>query len=101
MFFIIHTFKIEYLLDQWVDRNSILSEASHHWCGRKAALGLRHDRIRTLVSMAAYSSHIIIMGKSCEHSSAFIFAGNKDNHKISDGLEIRPDPTTDCGVSCP
>ena len=31
----------------------------------------------------------------------FIFAGNKDSHKVSDGFEIRPDRTMDCGVSCP
>ena len=42
------------------------------------------------------------------HSSAFIFhwiffilAGNKDNHYVSDGFEFQPDPTSDCGVSCP
>ena len=31
----------------------------------------------------------------------FILAGNKDNYNISYELEIRPDPTSDCGVSCP
>ena len=31
----------------------------------------------------------------------FIFAGNKDMHKISDEFEFRPDRTTDYGVSCP
>ena len=46
--------------------------------------------------------------KNCVHSSAFIFdriffilAGNEDIHNISDEFEIRPDPTKDCGVSCP
>ena len=46
--------------------------------------------------------------KCCDHSSAFIFylifsilAGNKDNHKISDGFEIRPDQTLDRGISYP
>ena len=41
-------------------------------------------------------------GKSCDHSSSFIFdlfffifAGNKDNHKISNGFEIRQDPIRD------
>ena len=34
-------------------------------------------------------------------SSFFILAGNKDNYKISSGVEIRPDQTLDCGVSCP
>ena len=31
----------------------------------------------------------------------FIFAGNKDMHKISNEFEFRPDRTTDYGVSCP
>ena len=44
----------------------------------------------------------------CENSSTiifywifFIYAGNKDNHKVSDEFEIPPVPTMDCGVSCP
>ena len=35
----------------------------HHWVGGLAALGFWPDRIRTLVSMATDSSHIVIMGK--------------------------------------
>ena len=35
----------------------------HHWGGGKAALGFGPDRIRTLVSMATDSSHMVIMGK--------------------------------------
>ena len=42
------------------------------------------------------------MIKCCDHSSTFIFdwnffilAGNKDNHKVSDGFEILPDQTSD------
>ena len=31
----------------------------------------------------------------------FIIAGNKDNYKVSDELEILSDPTMDWGVSCP
>ena len=31
----------------------------------------------------------------------FILSGNKDKYKVSDGFEIRQDPTTDCGVSGP
>ena len=31
----------------------------------------------------------------------FIFAGNDNMHESSEEFEIRPDPTTDCGVSCP
>ena len=43
-----------------------------------------------------------------DHCSAFIFdriflilAGSEDIHNISEELEIRPDQTKDCGVSCP
>ena len=74
----------------------------HHWGRGLTALGFRLDRIRTLVSMATDSSHRVIRGKSCDHSSSFILdlfffilAGNKDNHKISNGFEIRQDPTRD------
>ena len=35
----------------------------HHWGGGKAALGFGPDWIGTLVSMAADSSHRVIMGK--------------------------------------
>ena len=30
-----------------------------------------------------------------------MLAGNDDIHKSLDEFEIRPDPTTDYGVSCP
>ena len=81
---------------------------NHHWGEGKAALGFWPDRIGTLVSMAMDSSNRVIMGKCCEHSSAFIFdqiffilAGNENIHSISDEFEIRPDRIKDCGVSCP
>ena len=47
------------------------------------------------MSMAMDSSHRVIMGKCCVHSSAFIFdriffilAGNENIHNISDKFEI-------------
>ena len=54
-------FKLEYLRNQWANRNEILSEPSLG--GGKAALGFGPDRIGTLVSMATDSSHRVIMGK--------------------------------------
>ena len=42
----------------------------HHWGEGKAALGFGPDQIRTLVSMATYSSLRIIMGKMA--SSSFL-----------------------------
>ena len=80
----------------------------HHWVRGKDALGFGPDRIGTLVSMATDSSHRVIMGKCCQHSSAFIFdrnffilAGTENILYISDEFEIRPDRIKDCGVSCP
>ena len=67
----------------------------HHWGRGSTALGFWLDRIRTLVPMATDSSHRVIMGKSCDHSSSFIFdwfffilAGNEDNHKNLDEFEL-------------
>ena len=73
----------------------------HYWSEGFAALGFGPDQIRTLVSMATDNSHRVVMGKYCDHSSSFIFdwffilADNKDNHKISDEIEIRQNPTRD------
>ena len=46
------------------------------------------------------------MGKSWDHSSAFIFdriffilAGNEENHNISNDFEIQADRTMGCGVA--
>ena len=102
----------------WTFSNSNISVTSgpivtkfylnYHWGRGKAALCFGLDRIGTLVSMATDSSHRVIMGKICDHSSAFIFdrivfilAGNENIYNISDEFEIRPDRTKDCGVSCP
>ena len=57
----VNIFKLQYLRNQWSNRNQILSEAS---LGRgKDAFGFGPDRIGTLVSMATNSSHRVIMGK--------------------------------------
>ena len=100
-------FKVEYLCNQWVNRNKILTEPLFGW-GKGHALGFGLDRIGTLVSMATDSSHRVIMGEYCDHSSAFIFdriffilAGNKDIYNISDEFKFQPDRTKECGVSCP
>ena len=64
----VNTFKHEYLCNQLADWNEILSEASLGW--GKASIGFDPDRVRTLVSMATYSSHRVIMGKTA--SSRFL-----------------------------
>ena len=80
----------------------------HYWGGEKAALGFGPDQIGAVVSIAMDSSHRVIMGKHCDHSSApifdgifFILSGKKDNHKVWTEFEILEDRTKGCGVSCP
>ena len=79
----------------------------YHLGSGKTSLCFDTDRSRTLVSMATDSSHMIIFGKfvaAFTHTFDrifFILAGNEDNQNISDEFEFRPDPTRDCGVSCP
>ena len=76
----------------------------HHWDGRKAALRLGPDPIRTLVSMATDNSHRVITWKTVSPFFSVVFylvlfklSGNENMHEF----EFRPDTTTDCGVSCP
>ena len=71
--------------------NIIKFHLKHYWGRGSAALGFGPDRIRTLVSMATDSSHRVIIGYSCEHSSSsifhwifFILAGNNDSNKSLD-----------------
>ena len=79
-----------------------------HCGGGKAELGFGQDQIGSkLVSMATDDSHRVIIGKTVLpffsvyfSSDQFIHAGNKDMYESSEELEVRPDPTTDCGVSC-
>ena len=68
-------------------------------------MSLEFGQIRLLVSMATY---MVIMEKNgvdiflgCFYPILFILAGNDDMHESSKDFEIRPDPTTDCGISCP
>ena len=37
----------------------------------------------------------------CHATALIILAGNEDMHGSSEEFEIQPDPTTNCGVSCP
>ena len=69
-------------------------------------MSLKFSQIRQLVSMA--TDMVITKKKRCCHFFSadfypilFILAGNDDMHESSEEFEIRPDPTTDCGVSCP
>ena len=62
----------------------------HHWDGGKAALAFGPDWVKTLVSMATDSSHRVIMEKTVLP----LFLSLEE-------VQIQPDQTTDCGVSCP
>ena len=71
----------------------------------RAWMSLKFCQIRLLVSMA---THRVIMAKTvlplslgCFYPICFILAGNDDMHESIEEFEIRPDLTTDCGVSCP
>ena len=71
----------------------------------RAWMSLKFVKIRLLVSMA---TERVIMEKTvlplflgCFLSDFFILAGNDDMHESLEAFEIRPDPTTDCEVSCP
>ena len=68
-------------------------------------MSLKFGQISMLVSMA---TDRVMMEKWCCHFFSvvfypinFILADNDDMHESLEELEIRPDPTTDCGVSCP
>ena len=82
----VYTFKHEYLWNQWVDRNQILSEASFGW--GKGCIRLWLDQIRNPVSTATESSHRDIMEKTASplfsavfHPILFILVGNDDMHE--------------------
>ena len=71
----------------------------------RARMSLKFGQIRPLVSMA---TDRIIMAKTVSpffsivfHPTLFILADKNDMHENSEEFEIRPDPTTDCRVSCP
>ena len=71
----------------------------------RACMSLKFGQIRLLVSMA---TDRVIMDKTvlplflgCFYRILFILAGNDVIHESTEEFEIRPDPTTDCGVTCP
>ena len=71
----------------------------------KAWMSLKFGQIRLLVSMA--TDMVLIKKKCCHFFSGvlyrilFALAGNDDMHESWEDFEIRPDPTTNWGVSCP
>ena len=71
----------------------------------RAWMSLKFGQIRRPVSMA--TDRVIMKKQCCHFFSAvfypilFILAGNDSMHGSSEDFKIQPDPTTDCGVSCP
>ena len=68
-------------------------------------MSLKFGQISPLVSMA---TDRVMMEKWCCHFFSavfnpilFILAGNDDMHESLEEFDIRPEPTTDCRVSCP
>ena len=72
----------------------------------RAWMSLKFGQIRLMVSMATYRVTCVteitvlplFLGRF--YSILFILAGNDDMHESSEEFEIRPDPTTDSGISC-
>ena len=71
----------------------------------RAWMSLKFGQIRLLVSMATdrviMENSVLPLFLGCFYPILFILAGNDDIHGSSEEFEIWPDPTTDCGVSCP
>ena len=68
-------------------------------------MSLKFGQILPLVSMATYrvkmEKTVLPLFLGCFfYPILFILAGNDDMHESSEEFKIRPDPTTDCGVSC-
>ena len=68
-------------------------------------MSFKFGQTQLLVSMATYR---VIMEKTVSplflgffYPIIFIHAGNDDMHESSEEFEIRPDPTTEWGASCP
>ena len=68
-------------------------------------MSLKFGQIRLMVSMATdrviTEKTVLPLFLGRFYSILFILAGNDDMYESSEEFEIRPDPTTDCGVSCP
>ena len=65
----------------------------------------KFGQIRLLVPMATdrvlMEKTVLPLFAAVFYLILFILAGNDDMHESSEEFEIRPDPTTGCGVSCP
>ena len=70
----------------------------------RAWMSLKFGQIRLMVSMATdgvmMEKTVLPLFLSCFYPILFILGGNDDMHESSEEFEFRPDPTTDCGVSC-
>ena len=71
----------------------------------RAWMSLKFGQSGLLVSMATdrviMEKMVLPLFLGCFYPILFILAGNDDMHESLEEFEIWPDPTTDCGVSCP
>ena len=70
----------------------------------RAWMSLKFGQIRLLVSMAIdrviMEKTVLPLFLGCFYPILFIHADNDNMHESSEEFKIRPDLTTDCGVSC-
>ena len=68
-------------------------------------MSLKFGQIRLLVPMATdrviMENTVLPRFLGCFYPILLILAGDDDMHESSEEFEFLPDPTTDCGVSCP
>ena len=68
-------------------------------------MSLKFGQISPLVSMATdrviMENMVLPLFSAVFDPILFIHAGNDDMHESSEEIKFLPDPTTDCGVSCP
>ena len=72
----------------------------------RAWMSLKFGQIRLLVSMATdrvimEKKRVLSLFLGCFYHILFILEGNDDMHESWEEFEIRPDLSTDCGVSYP
>ena len=71
----------------------------------RAWMSLKFGQIGRLVSMAMdrvkMEKTVLPFFSAVFYPILFILAGNDDMHESLEEFKIRPDPTTDCRVSCP
>ena len=100
-----YTFELKYLWGQLVNLDQIVCVASlgmgkgcimfWGWLDQNSGV---HGNRKLPLTWGKWCPHLFLIAFD---PILFILAGDEDKHKISDEFELRPDRTTDYGVSCP